>query len=268
MHHIITRIKGILLAGTLSLLVSSCEQIIKVTLRDQQPNVVIEGFVTNGAGPFIIRLSESQAYFDQSDFKGIENALVQIDNSLVTETLIDKGSGIYTTSRKLRGTVGYPFKLNVTVMGRIFSAQVILPLPVRIDTAYFAPSVFDKDSLNVIIQFNDPIFDENYYRIKLFRNGWSPANEYNLITDASSDGQRLLVPFYYREFAPGDTVIVEMDNVERSTWLYFKGLSEIVHEGFNAKAPGNPPTNISGGALGYFGAWSVTKYKVIIPKGQ
>lgn len=264
MYHVINSMKVVIVAGLLSFLIGSCEQIINVTLRDQPPNVVIEGVVTNGQGPITVKLSESQAYFNQSEFKGIENAQVQIDNTLDTEILTDNGSGIYK-SKKVRGASGFPYRLNVSVFGNNYTAQVMVPPPVKIDTVYFKSSVLESDSLNVFIEFNDPIHAENYYRIKLFRNGLAPANDYYLITDASADGQRLLVPFYFREFGRGDTVIAELDNVERSTWLYFKGLSELVQEGFNSQAPGNPPSNITGGALGYFGAWGVSKYKVIVP---
>jgi hypothetical protein len=263
-----SRIKGIFIIAVFTFTVSSCEQIIKVNLRSEQPQVVIEGFVTNGVGPFIIKLSESQAYFDQSGFKGIENAQVEMDNSYATENLVDQGSGYYATVKKLRGAPGDIHNLNVTALGHKYSASVVLPPPVKIDTVYFAQGVFDKDSLNAYIEFKDPIFDENYYRIKLFRNGLSRADDYYLITDASADGQKLMVPFYFRYFAPGDTVITELDNLEHSTWLYFQGLSQIVREGFNAQAPGNPPSNITGGALGYFGAWGVSRYKVVIPKSQ
>jgi hypothetical protein len=265
MQRFISLTKGFFIAGIFLLLISSCEQIIKVSLHDQQPMLVIEGYITPGLGPYTVKLSESQAYFDQSGFKGVENAVVQIDNLLVKETLVNKGSGVYTSGSALRGITGYPYKLNVTALGKNYSAQVMLPNPVPIDTVYFAPSINYKDSLNAFIEFIDPLNEENYYRLKLFRNRRMPADEYFLITDSGSDGQRLLVPVYSREFAPGDTVLVQMDNLERNTWLYFKGLSEIVEEGFNAQAPGNPPSNITGGALGYFGAWGVSRYRRIIP---
>ncbi len=265
MQEFIARFKGFLITVLISSLLCSCEQVINVTLQDQQPMLVIEGYITQGSGPYTVKLSESQAYFNQSGFKGIENALVQIDNSLVKETLQDKGSGVYTSGRELKGLPYYSYKLNVTALGKSYSASVILPPPVKIDTVYFAPGIIKKDSLNAFIEFVDAFADENYYRIKLFRNGKAPSDEYFLITDTGADGQHLLVPFYYRNFAPGDTLLVEIDNLDRSTWLYFKGLSEIVWSGFNAQAPGNPPSNISGGALGYFGAWGVSRYTSIIP---
>jgi hypothetical protein len=265
MNSAITHIKEVALIIFISFWICSCEQIIKVNLQEGQPNVVIESSVTNGRGPFTVRLSKSQAYYNQSAAVGIENAVVQMSDSPLTETLVDLGSGYYMT-KAIKGLVGDTYHLNVSTGGQSFSASVKLPPTVRIDTVYFKTALIDKDSLNVFIEFNDPRLVTNYYRVKLFRNGLVAVNDYYLISDAFSDGLRILAPFYYREFAPGDTVIVELDNLELSTWNYFKGLSEIIQGGVNVQAPGNPVSNITGGALGYFGAWGAYHYRVIIPK--
>lgn len=260
-----THIKWIVIFAVIAGWVCSCEQVINVKLQEGPPNVVIEGSVTNGRGPFTVRLSKSQAYYDQSSIVGIEKAQVQMKDSTLTENLTEQGSGYYTT-RKIRGIPGDKYQLSVATGGKSYSATVKLPPSVAIDTVYFRPGLLDKDSLNVFIEFNDPRGIDNYYRIKLYRNGMIAVNDYFLISDAFSDGLRLFAPFYYREFAPGDTVIVELDNLEIGAWRYFKGLNEIIQQGVNVQAPGNPISNITGGALGYFGAWGSYHYRVIVPK--
>jgi hypothetical protein len=92
------------------------------------------------------------------------------------------------------------------------------------------------------------------------------VNDYFLMTDAFSDGEKMVAPIYYRNFAPGDSVIVELLNLDRSTWRYFKGISESILQGVNSQAPGNPPSNITGGAWGIFGAWNSSSYRIIVPK--
>jgi hypothetical protein len=85
------------------------------------------------------------------------------------------------------------------------------------------------------------------------------------MTDAFSDGKKIVAPIYYRYFAPKDTVFVQLLNLERNTWKYFKGLSEAIQQGVNSQAPGNPSTNLSGGALGIFGAYGLSSYQTIVP---
>jgi hypothetical protein len=265
MNSAFDHIKGVVVIVVFLLLASSCEQIITLNLQENKPNVVIESHITNGRGPFTVRLSQSQDYFNQSDFVGIPKAQVQIRDSLYTETLVDKGSGYYVT-RNIRGTPGHTFHLNVNNAGKEYSASVKLPPPVKIDTVYFGPSLFEKDSLNAFIQFHDPGGVANFYRIKLYRNNRLAINDYSLFTDAFSDGLTLWTPIYNREFAPGDSVVVELENLEQNSWKYLKGVGEIIQQGVNVQAPGNPPSNISGGALGYFGAWGTSIYKVVINK--
>jgi hypothetical protein len=254
-----------LLLFSISIPLWSCEELIVVNLKNENPKVVIESFITNSEGPVIVKITQSQAFFDQSSFNPVKNASVQLEYLTRKEKLIEKAEGAYFTS-KSRGIAGTSYTLKVTTSDGTYSATTSLPYPVPIDTVYFQPGLFRNDSLNIFVQFRDPADTENYYRIKLYYNGLYAINDYYLITDVFSDGEKLVAPVYYHYFAPGDTVIVELLNLERNTWRYFKGISESIQQGVNSQAPGNPPSNFTGGALGIFGAWSSSSYRVIVPK--
>lgn len=243
----------------------SCEEMIQVNLKNEGAKVVIESFITNGEDPVVVKISKSQAFFNQSNFTPVKNAVVQLENLSVKEKLIEKGDGYYA-SPKTKGISGRAYTLKITTNGETFGATVVLPNSVPIDTVYFQPSLFHNDSLNVFVGFKDPAITENYYRIRLYRNRRYAVNDYFLMTDAFSDGEKIIAPIYYRNFAPKDTVLVELLNLERSTWRYFKGLSESIQQGVNSQAPGNPPTNLTGGALGIFGAWGSSSYRIIVPE--
>ena len=246
------------------LVLSSCEEIITVDLKNEQPKVVIESFITTADFPVMVKISKSQAFFNQSDFTPVKNAVVQIEYLSVKEKLTEKGGGYYVAPRT-KGIAGKVYSLKITTNGETFGASVEVPPVVPIDTVYFQPGLFRNDSLNLVVSFHDPVRTENYYRLKLYRNGRYAINDYYLLTDNFSDGEKIVAPVYYRYFAPGDTVVVELLNLERNTWRYFKGLSESVQQGINSQAPGNPPSNISGGALGIFGAWGYSSYRVKLP---
>lgn len=245
----------------------SCEEMITVDLNYEKPKVVIESFITNGDYPVIVKITKSQAFFNQSNFTPVVNASVQLEYLSVKEKLIEKGSGYYVSSRT-KGISGRTYTLNIVTAGETFGAKAELPPSVPIDTVYFQPGLFRNDSLNVVVEFRDPAKSENYYRVKLYRNGRYAVNDYYLLTDAFSDGEKIVSPVYYRYFAPGDTVVVELLNLERCTWRYFKGMSESIQQGINSQAPGNPPTNLTGGALGIFGAWGSSVYRVITPRSM
>ena len=254
-----------LLIFPIPVILCSCEEVIVVNLKNESPKVVIESFITNADNPFIVKITQSQGFFNQSNFSTVKNAVVQLQYLSVKENLIEKGGGYYI-SPNTKGIPGRSYTLNVTSAGETFGATVEIPNPVPIDTVYFQPGLFRSDSLNVFVGFRDPAVTANYYRIRLFRNRRYAVNDYFLMTDAFSDGEKMVAPIYYRYFAPGDTVTVELLNLERNTWRYFKGMSESIQQGVNSQAPGNPPTNLTGGALGIFGAWSFSSYRVIVPK--
>jgi len=250
---------------TILILCWSCEQVIDVKLNSESPKVVIESFITNADSPFIVKITKSQEFFNQSNFSTVQNASVQLEYLTVKEHLIDKGNGYYV-SPATKGVPGRTYTLTITTEGKNFGATVELPKAVPIDTVYFQPGLFQSDSLNIFVGFHDPALTENYYQIRLYRNRRYAINDYFLITDAFSDGEKIVAPIYYRNFAPGDSVIVELLNLERSTWRYFKGMSESIQQGVNSQAPGNPPSNFTGGALGVFGAWGSSSYRIIVPQ--
>lgn len=248
----------------LMLLMGSCEEIIDVNLKNASSKVVIESFITNDSNPLMVKITESQGFFDQSDFVPVKKAVVQLEYLNKKEMLIERGGGYYI-SAKTKGVPGQTYSLNITSAGTTYGATVELPPAVPIDTIYFQPGIFKSDSLNVFVEFTDPSATENYYRLKLYRNRRYAVNDYYLVTDAFSNGGKMVLPVYYRYFAPQDTVTIELLNLERCTWKYFKGLNETIQQGVNSQAPGNPDSNFSGGALGLFGAYSTSTYQVIIP---
>lgn len=243
----------------------SCEEMIEVSLKNENPKVVIESFITNEENPVVVKITKSQEFFNQSNFAPVKNATVQLVYLSKNEKLIEMVDGYYVSSGT-HGISGRTYTLKITTAGETFGATVEIPHSVPIDTVYFKPGLFRNDSLNIFVGFRDPVKTENYYRIKLYRNRHYAVNDYYLLTDAFSDGEKIVAPIYYRYFAPGDSVVVELLSLERNTWRYLKGMSESIQQGVNSQAPGNPPSNFSGGALGIFGAWGSSNYRVIIPK--
>lgn len=257
--------KKSLLIFLIPIVLWSCEEKIEVNLTDANPKVVIESYITNGENPIVVKISKSQAFFNQSNFKPVLKASVQLESLNSKDKLFEQGGGYYLSTR-MQVISGRSYTLRIATGGENFNATVLLPGPVPIDTVYFRPGIFQSDSLNVVVEFQDPAITENYYRIKVYYNGRYAVNDYYLMTDAFSDGEKIVAPIYYHNFAPGDTVAIELLNLERNTWRYFKGISESIQQGVNSQAPGNPPSNINGGALGIFGAWGSSNWRGIIPK--
>jgi len=263
-QHILTSYKKFLTVLAIVMVLGSCEEVIDVNLINEIPKIVIESYITNTEFPITVKITKSQDFFNQANFAPVKKASVQIECLSEVDKLIETDGGYYISS-KIKGESGRTYTLKITADGKTYGASVELPQAIPIDTVYFKPGLFQNDSLNIFVRFHDPVKTENYYRIRLFRNNRYAINDYFLLTDAFSDGQKIVAPIYYRYFTPGDTVMVELENLERNTWRYFKGLSEAIQQGVNSQAPGNPPSNLTNGALGIFGAWGSSTYRVIVP---
>lgn len=264
LHRISNRLKKTIPVLPVLLVLCSCEELITVNLKDEQPKVVIESFITNSPNPIKVKITKSQDFFNQSGFTPVKNAIVQLEYLNVKEKLIEKANGNYV-SLATKAIIGMTYSLKIVTGGETYSASVELPPPVPIDTAYFQPGLFQDEGLNVVVEFRDPVKTENYYRVKLYRKDIYAVNEYYLLTDVFSNGNKIVAPILYRNFLPGDTVVIELLNLERNTWRYFKGLGELIEQGINSQAPGNPTSNFSGDALGVFGAYGTSSYKISIP---
>jgi len=71
-------------------LLLSCEEIIDVNLNNVIPKVVIECLITNSDNPFIVKITKTQAFFNQNNFTEVKSAVVQLEYLLVKEKLIEK----------------------------------------------------------------------------------------------------------------------------------------------------------------------------------
>jgi hypothetical protein len=66
-----------------------------------------------------------------------------------------------------------------------------------------------------------------------------------------------------------DTAIVELLTLDKSTYDYYSTLSNVLTEGDTGPpmmmtTPANPNSNLSNGALGYFGAFAVRSDSIVI----
>ena len=68
------------------------------------------------------------------------------------------------------------------------------------------------------------------------------------------------------QLAAGDSVRVEMQNLDPGAYEYFRTLSQIQQRNpMVSTTPANPLSNFSGGVLGFFSAYSRRQRSLIIP---
>lgn len=248
------------LLGLSTLLLTSCEKNITPDLNPGEPKVVIEGVVTNGPGPYTVRLTRSADYYQATQPQGVTGATVIItDSQNNRDTLRYVAEGRYQT-RTLRGVAGRTYTLRATVGTATYTATSTLPALVPLDRLTSESQVFGKI---VYANFTDPATTANYYRWVYQVNGVQQSGIFTA-NDRLFDGLRTRQALFSgpntdNALETGDRVRVEMQSIDAPVFNYFFALSQVSGNGPNQVAtPANPTTNVTGGALGYFSACSVS----------
>lgn len=262
----------VLCTGTfLILLQFSCEKIVDINLNDAARKYVIEGIITNLAGDCKVKITQTVNFSDPNFFTDVKEAIVTIqDNNNLPVVLPQSIAGTYQTG-DIYGIPGHTYTLSVTLNGQIFSAISKMPEQVNFDSLYiedFRGFGDPRKFANVI--FNDPPGKGNAYHFIQYKNDMI-NNGIFVSNDNFSDGRQnnsLLAYFGTDDenvIKTGDTVTVEMQCIDPPIYKYWFGLQESSTGNSDNASPGNPVTNIKGGALGYFSAHTVQTKTVIVP---
>lgn len=241
------------------LVVSSCEKVIQVHLDEAPNQLVIEGVITEGRVPQVVKISRSVPVTESSSFPAVQGAMVKVTDSFNnTFTLTEIQPGTYTST--FRARIGRTYSLNVQADGQTYTAKSVMPDSVTIDSLSVRDFTFGGEvSKQIQVHYRDPLFDTNYYRFVLFING-KQANSIFAENDRFNDGNYVKTLLFHDDdtdgaLKSGDTVTVLLQSIDSSVFTYWYSLAQQSMRGpGGGTAPGNPPSNISKGALGYFSA--------------
>lgn len=236
----------------------ACTKVVKLPLHTASTQTVIEGNITDQPGPYLVRIFQTTAFYDSNSFKGITGATVEVsDDHGNKELLADNGGGNYYT-RHLQGLPGNTYTLNVLVGTDTFSAISTMPELVPLDgLAVGQITNTGKPVLVAMPEFVNPagpglayylfnqtvngVLDKTLY----YWNSQYSAGQANGFDLARSDPDSTL--------HVGDSIQVEMQCLDKPMYTYWSSL-DAAATGGGGSYPGNPVTNLTGGALGYFSA--------------
>jgi hypothetical protein len=250
----------------------SCQKVINVDLNNAAPRIVIEGLVNDRRGPYNVLISRSGSYFDQPVLPTVSGATVVItDNAGTIDTLKETFSGVYMTL-KTRGIPGRTYTLKVladnmeyTGTSTILNHVVIDSLKlVKSDIQRFDFGGNDPGKIHYEIHcfFKDPP-EKNYYRVRVFRNDSVNTAAYRLYDDQYTNGQ--VTELRVSNAEAGSTYRIDLESLDKSTFGYYRTLADLIYTNpIFGSTPANPNTNLSNGALGFFGAYAVSSKNLYV----
>jgi hypothetical protein len=251
--------------------ITSCQKVINIKLRPSEEKFVIEGVITNEPGVCHVRISKTRHFNDDNAFHFVSGAMVTIKDNGAVYTLSETQPGVYENTQ-VPGIPGHTYELTVAVSGQTFTASSKMPQPVKLDTLYVSAGPFGQFKFPTIT-YRDPAGINNGYRFVQYLNGVKEPRIF-WEDDEFTDGQEVLMQLDNGAdekddpgvIKTGDEVTIEMQTLDDPILRFWYSMRSGGGAGnSNSAAPGNPITNLQGGALGYFSAHAVDRRTVIAP---
>ena len=263
----------LLAAGALLLLASACQKVITLDLPATAPRLAIEGTLADDGQPCTVQLSRSVDYTQTNTFPAVSKAVITLsDDAGDSETLPETSTPGQYRGRTLLGQPGRRYTLRVEADGQAYVAAATLPPAVALTGIRAEKSGFGT-TMQLVPEYQDPAGTRNYYLFRQYRNGrLNPAIflQDDEFTDGKASARALFVQGPTEDadkLAAGDSVRVEMRNLDAGAYEYFRTLNLLLQGGGLASAsPANPTSNFSGGVLGYFSAYSRRQRRLVLPR--
>lgn len=253
------------LALILALILSACTDVIELDLNSSNPKFVIEGKISNRVGDCEVKVTKTTDFFNPDFPPPVQDAEVMIYNDQGDTLILEETfPGVYThpTGTALTGRTYF---LSVKAEGQHFSAQSVMPASVPLDSVSQQLAIRQTPgkapNYNLVAHFQDPRGKGNRYRMRVFKG---PLLEDNAPVQSDEslieDGSTVSLPMRAVSYKAGEAGLLELWCVDPILYHYFSTLESAntaPGQGISA-APGNPISNLSSGALGYFGAVHIT----------
>jgi len=250
---------------------TSCKKILDLDLEAAEPQLVIEGNLTNIKGVQTVRISRTVPFDATNDFPAVSGATVTLHTSKGELTYFTEASpGIYE-SYDLAGVAGETYTLKVSVNEQEYTASSTMPALVRLDSLTATEQTFGSEVRKTIaVNFQDPPTVKNFYLFKMVLNGKKVGQIFS-DSDFFSDGRYVTRDLFLSgyedlEIESGDDISVEMQSIDEPIYTYWRTLEQQYASGNpnDVTTPANPPSNWSNRALGYFSAHTVQIEDVMV----
>lgn len=249
----------------------SCEKKVDWEIKsDQNELIVIDGLITNEKKAHLIKLSKSSHEMNAKPIP-ISDALITLVGGVFSDVLYEKpvGSGNYYTDSTFIGISGHDYTLTISYESNAYYAKANMIPVTQIEA--FKHSFNEEKKMHKIdwvANAYEPD-DPSMYEIIL---DWSSVAGYeNKIPDSCKavlyyyslptlDVNQIFVPESETVYFPKGTIATERKySLTKEHCEFIRSLlSETRYRGgFFDSSPSNIKTNLSNGAVGFFGACSV-----------
>lgn len=264
---------------SITLFLTSCEDVVKLDLPDGDVQLVVDGMITNRIGEKQVRLNSTANYFENKETPKVTGAVVLLyDATGVVDTFQEKEAGIYVTDYVGKINATYHLYIRTKAGEEYESKPELLQFVPEIDSMYYEfkkETAFQDEGYYVKIDTYEPIGTGNYYRWKQYVNDTLQAEPFDLLyaTDQFVDGNPIIgFEVSTNPLEKGDQFRIEQLSISEGLYDFLTQLSEqtanvgSLFDSPPAALPGNIVRidNPKVKALGYFSASAISEATVVI----
>ncbi len=257
----------------LAISITSCQKVVELKVDEPEPQVAVEGLITNQAGESYVKLQWTKTYFSKEAPEAVREALVTIADDEGNKVVFRESSpGMYKGSASFRGIIGRTYQLEVEYQGGTLRATSTLRdtvpvLGLELFKATAADLQWEAGYHLIGTLANQPAI-KNYYRTEAMINGKRQLTTASdlVVFDDQAFGQGLtatgLIAYWDEEDETqpqvGDTLSIRLYSLDETSYNFYLALADTpMQGGLFGKTPANVPSNIEGG-IGLFQACSYT----------
>jgi hypothetical protein len=261
----------IVILTSFTILFSSCDEKIDIEIPGGEPKLVVQSEVSNEVDSSYVKLNLTVNYYTASPIPEVTNATVDVNGV----PFVHASKGVYRPASGYVGVVGQTYNLRISYDGKIYTSKSVLEPMFQVDTIFqvFKPKqgfIPEGYSINYVGYDNRPKIKYTYFRLGYFdtlvkRDSFSDAR---ILFNNNQTPVGVRYPFElpFTRYAKGDECILIFRSIDRN-------MNDFI-EAYNTQTSGAPgpfqvppanlPTNIQGGAIGYFATHDVVRKRYTV----
>lgn len=238
-----------------------CQREVLLKVNDAPKKIVVQANLSSGGEVMKVQLNYTTSLYDKVQNSAISDANVSIQDVVSGESVKLLGqNGFYTSGAPFAAVANATYMLTIeTTDNKVMQSECFMPQPVAIDSLAIERYVNSQSATDTIyalvIQFRDIPKQSNCYKIQTYVEGFALAG-INILSDNFRDGQLIKTSIRSDKFVRGASIKLELQHIAPEIYDYYFTLRQSMSG--MSDSPANPPTNIFGGAIGYFSAFGLS----------
>jgi hypothetical protein len=253
------------------LMLLSCKEQIDIEIPPGERKVVVEAEITTETDSSFVKLTRTADYYSKDPYPVITDAVVTVNGIAFSHV----GNGIYKPAPPFTGIKDQTYALEIAHEGKTYASTAKLEPMFRVDSLFqvFKPAkgfIPEGYSINYIGFDDRPPVKYTYFRVGYFDTivQRDSFDQFKVLFNSEQTpiGEPYSFELPFTRFKKGEECVMIFRSVEKAMNDFIMAYSEQTSgaPGPFQSPPANLPTNISGGAIGYFATYDVVRkrYKV------